>query len=440
MYSTSEAAKLLSVSTRRVTKMLADGQLEGEKISGVWLVDEDSVQKRLSSHSNKPGRPKLGERAAEVKFVLFNKTYPVLSLVYDSKLKTFTHITETLDERRVPVGISTKKGEIKIWDFNSWWSGRGIPQSRRNIEKILVEAGVFVPEELLMRNLGLTLSDQWWICPDGAALSWEDINFFGNDFESMAYQNGIMKGVHPNNTSDGNLEKFWTIENGKRMLYKQGSGLCQEPFNEVVATRLHRRLLTPCEFVPYELAEKDNLTWSVCPNFLKNNEEFIPATWVSKLYVKKNHESEHSHYVNCCEMLGAENVQLSLSHMIICDSLLSNTDRHFRNFGLVRNVDTLECRPAPIFDSGNSLWFDVSNTDLKKHTFKTVSKQFYENTSKQLLLVDDFSILSPENLEGFVEEAISVLAKNPLLSGRIALYEKLLTERINHLLTIANFN
>ena len=45
MYSTSEAAKLLSVSTRRVTKMLADGQLEGEKISGVWLVDEDSVQK-----------------------------------------------------------------------------------------------------------------------------------------------------------------------------------------------------------------------------------------------------------------------------------------------------------------------------------------------------------------------------------------------------------
>ena len=139
-------------------------------------------------------------------------------------------------------------------------------------------------------------------------------------------------------------------------------------------------------------------------------------------------------------MLAAENVQTSLSHMIICDSLLSNTDRHFRNFGLVRNVDKLECRPAPIFDSGNSLWFDVNNSDLEIHTFKTVSKQFYESTSKQLLLVDDFSILSPEKLEGFVEEAIAILSKNPLLSGRISLYENLLTERIEQLLAIANFN
>ena len=189
----------------------------------------------------------------------------------------------------------------------------------------------------------------------------------------------------------------------------------------------------------YELLKRGNLTYSVCPNFLKSNEEFIPATWVSKLYAKKNHESEFSHYVNCCEKLGVEDVQKSLSHMIICDSLLSNTDRHFRNFGIVRNVDTLECRPAPIFDTGNCLWFDVDDNDLQHRTFHTNSKQFYESASKQLLLVDDFSILQVEKLEGFVDDAINILSENPLLKTRIEQYEKLLTEKVQHLLAIATF-
>lgn len=439
MFSTSEAARKLNVSTRRVTKLLTNGQLKGQKVSGVWLVDEASVQERAVSSANKPGRPKVGEGASERKFVLHNRTYPVLNLVYDAALKTFTHVGEFLDEERLPAGIRSKNGEIKVWDFNSWWSGRGIPQSRQNIEKILEEAGVFVPEELVYRNLGLSLSDQWWICPEKSDLKWEDINFFDNDFESMAYQNGVLKGVHPNNTSDGNLEKCWTIESGNRKLYKLGSGLQQEPFNEVVATNLYKRLLRANEFVSYELLKRGNLTYSVCPNFLKSNEEFIPATWVSKLYAKKNHESEFSHYVNCCEKLGVEDVQKSLSHMIICDSLLSNTDRHFRNFGIVRNVDTLECRPAPIFDTGNCLWFDVDDNDLQHRTFHTNSKQFYESASKQLLLVDDFSILQVEKLEGFVDDAINILSENPLLKTRIEQYEKLLTEKVQHLLAIATF-
>ena len=133
-------------------------------------------------------------------------------------------------------------------------------------------------------------------------------------------------------------------------------------------------------------------------------------------------------------------MQEFLSHMIICDTLLSNTDRHFRNFGLIRNVDTLECRPAPIFDSGNCLWFDVDDHDLKHRTFTTKSKQFYDNFSKQLLLVDDFSILQEEKLKGFVEDAIGILSQNEMLESRIEVYEKLLTERIEWLLSVAAFS
>ena len=105
----------------------------------------------------------------------------------------------------------------------------------------------------------------------------------------------------------------------------------------------------------------------------------------------------------------------------------------------MRNVETLECRPAPIFDSGNCLWFDVDDYDLQHRTFNAKSKQFYESPAKQLLLVDDFSILKKDRLEGFVKDAMAIFSQNPLLKGRLELYEELLTEKVDHLLSVAAF-
>ena len=62
--------------------------------------------------------------------------------------------------------------------------------------------------------------------------------------------------------------------------------------------------------------------------------------------------------------------------MIVCDDIMANTDRHFRNFGIVRNVETLECRPAPIFDTGTSLWCDVELAALGAAETSFESKQF----------------------------------------------------------------
>lgn len=41
------------------------------------------------------------------------------------------------------------------------------------------------------------------------------------------------------------------------------------------------------------------------------------------------------------------------------DFLMTNKDRHLANFGLLREPNTLECiGPAPIFDTGNSMFYD----------------------------------------------------------------------------------
>ena len=52
--------------------------------------------------------------------------------------------------------------------------------------------------------------------------------------------------------------------------------------------------------------------------------------------------------------------------MIVLDFLIGNEDRHFNNFGLIRNAVTLEwIGVAPIFDCGTSLWYNTQESLIK---------------------------------------------------------------------------
>lgn len=444
MISVREAARRLGVSTRRVTELARTGALRAQKVSGVWLVSEDSVSERLTHVNKRGGRPVLGEACGEVKLTLMNRTHEIADVVYDTREKRFSKIGELLDLRRAPVGI-VENGVLPLVAFNDWWRHRGIPDTRAHIDSLLREAGCAVPEELLERNLGLSLSDQYWIRPRGSRLSWESVNFFNNDIESVAAllepkSIAERKGApHPDNTSDGNLTKTWENRAGRHVLVKSGSGLCQEPFNEAVATALHARLLETGEYARYDVEETADGFVSVCENFLSNEEEYIPAVYVERLLDKDRFSDSYRHYVACAESLGAQHVEESLAHMIVCDDIIANSDRHHRNFGLIRNVETLECRCAPIFDSGSSLWHDapLSQLALGEHGFE--SKQFFANPARQLLLVEDMSWVDVIALDGFADEAIGILSKNAELAERIPYIRTALEWRINRIVDIAEW-
>ena len=48
------------------------------------------------------------------------------------------------------------------------------------------------------------------------------------------------------------------------------------------------------------------------------------------------------HYVNLCEEHGIKNIRHSLDEMLVIDYIVANEDRHFNNFGVIRNAETLE--------------------------------------------------------------------------------------------------
>lgn len=106
----------------------------------------------------------------------------------------------------------------------------------------------------------------------------------------------------------------------------------------------------------------------------------------------------------------------------MCDDILANTDRHARNYGIIRNVETLECRMAPIFDSGTSLWCTKSPYDLKLGYYSFGGRQFNSNPVRQLLLVGDLTWLDVSLLDGFVDEAMGILSKNRANRGQASFY------------------
>lgn len=444
MITTFEAAKRLGVSQRRVVDLVHQGVLQAEKQGGIWLVDERSVALRSQSGANRPGRPARGYGKHEQRFTLMNRTHEVAELAYNVAHREFIHISELNDASRAPIGL-VHKGAMSLRDFNIWWRDRGIPQARDNLVQVLKGANADVPEELLYRNLGLSLSDQYWIRPEGSGLSWEEINFFNNGFKKAAEECAAERGaalsesIHPDNTSDGNLQKHW-IERGKnRILQKGARHFGQEPFNEVVATALHKRLLKRADFVPYSMAISDDGIVSECPNFLADTEEYVPAVYVEKALERSPSMNDYQHYTLCCEHLGASDIERTLACMIVCDDIIANHDRHYRNFGLIRDVETLACRPAPLFDSGSSLWCNKSLKELEKGDFSFQSKPFEDSPARQLLFVEDFSWFDRGAMDGFDEEAISILEQDGWIAYRLPFVHLALKRRVDRMVDIVEW-
>ncbi len=416
----SEASKLLNVSIGRVHQLIQSGALGAEKVGNLWLIDRRSIDARLKA-APAPGRPTIHRAANNERFLLMSRNHEVLSFRFDNATGEFFDADEVFDAARAPLSVMSPRGKkASRQALTNWWAHRVIPKARHGIEEKLRELGIENVYDLPFRSMGLSLSDQYWIKPYGSSLNWDDINFFENDFMEIEAEEWMADvGLDsPDNTSDGVLSKRWICKNEERRLLKGGTLLEQEPYNEVVATNLFERILAPKEFVPYGLEEWGGAVVSSCPNFLRADEEFIPALYVSEMKRQPERRSSYRHYVECCEQLGIVDAETSLGKMIVGDHIMANSDRHWRNFGIVRNVETLECRIAPIFDTGTSLWCHVPTRELAFTPFGFDTKPFFEDAGRQLRLVDDASWLQLDKLEGFPEWASEFLEENPAMIGR----------------------
>ena len=348
-------------------------------------------------------------------YVLMHKNVEVLDIRLDDYSGVIVDTGPIADVRHMPPGTMVKGQFIDRDALKGWWMGRTIPSSRSGVRNLLEFLDIPRASAVTTKSFGLSLSDQYWIRPKGLKLSWEDINYFDNGFSDdigdilfgKDVECGEIDFSSPDITSEGNLKKRWRMIDGKRCLFKGGSGdRCQEVFNEIIASEIAEAL--GIDHVRYWISWDGSNPYSVCEDFIDRDTEYVPAYHVLREDGRKGSESVYQRYVRICGDLGVDVVPF-LDRMIVLDHIIANGDRHLNNFGLVRDADTLEwLGPAPVYDCGSSLGFDLPTSELRMHA-NDECKPFARAFEKQLALVLSFDWVDVDAVAPVIQDVPRIL-------------------------------
>ncbi len=333
--------------------------------------------------------------------MLMNRDVPVCEVEYSLDLGSIREVGSLCNPEWAPPCALAPNGTVTRSELDYWWASRFVPAAR--FPRVLEQRPVF--RRLFEENRGLSLTDQYWMKPLGSEVSWREINFFANPFDEAVGREllgtmerssvaGVSSLVTPSAATNGMLRKYWRIANdGTRQLCKASTApLHREPANEYAATKLMELLLDPGDYVSYTVERRNGEPWSVCDCFTDETHEYIPAA--SLFY-----GDPPLYGPDALEALGRFGVDHgivgfneALDKMMAIDALLDNNDRHLGNFGVIRNVETLQFeRAVPLFDCGSSLWARVQD--------RPSFAPFAENTNRQVGLIGSLGWLDVRALD-----------------------------------------
>jgi len=348
------------------------------------------------------------------KYTLMNQNTQVLDFNYDEELNIITEVLNIYNIDFAPYRLKYEYDKNKNIDriiINNWYSGRGIPVHRDNVKEIEEQFNIDTTKELINKHYALSLSDQYWVKPFEMQVKWEDINYFDNSYDAINFTNATfgenaassIKGIvnvssdkfkTPNNTTDGQLKKVWLKIKNKNYLYKASGTLYNfEPINEVIASKICKILEVP--YVEYELSviksKRQNTLVSICECAINKNQEVITAYNILPREERKDFKDYYNTYLNILKENNIQNAEEYLQKMFMLDYIMLNEDRHLNNFGIIRDVNTLEwVSVCPIFDTGRSM---NTNVTLSYWDFKLGEvKCFTPNLVPSEVLTEFFTV------------------------------------------------
>jgi hypothetical protein len=230
----------------------------------------------------------------------------------------------------------------------------------------------------------------------------------------------------PNVCVDGSIEKRWIIEDGQRYLLK-GSRYkrMQEPFNERIASMILDEY--NIKHVEYELRRtRDSIPYSICKCMCDTNNEFLNAQWVIQKE-SQGRKDMYTHFLDICKKNGILDVKDRMDEMMGLDFIIGNEDRHRGNFGILRNSDTLQwVSIVPVFDNGNSLFFDKSDDEITESGIDSLGKAFGDSNRLNLKLLDRLGWYDKSKKD----KVIGIVAEG------LQCNERLKSQRINDIIEI----
>ena len=300
------------------------------------------------------------------RYYLMRKNEVITLMQFDDAGKLTAYSRNITESAKVLAPLSYRS-QPDEWLYK-WWEDRSIPLTRDQIKRFLSERGLSNPGQYLIDNLGLSLTDYYWLKPVDSDLTWKKVNLFDNPFHDdvflsskKAESDGSIQ-YTPNSSLQGDKEKAWTISDGKRCLVKGNhTNTSIESFNEVIASKLHN-MQNYDNYTDYQLIHIKGKAYAygcICDAFTSQDLELLSAWSIVTSEPMDKNTSYFEHFINICRKHGIDEDQLreDLEYQIQSDYVLSGYDRHLNNIAVLRDAGTLQfIRMAPIYDSGDCLF------------------------------------------------------------------------------------
>ena len=373
------------------------------------------------------------------------KLYDDILLTFSLEAKGLEGLTAEIhfiDENKqslLPVDLAvTGVGIVK------WLAKRVIPKNRAYVDIILKQFGLSAnnTKGIIDLCLGLSLKDSYWVTPVEFTGAYAEYNLFKNPF-SEALSLIAFRGsgnidkesiISPEFTTNGMLRKAWRHIDGDGIyLYKGGTegaaNTGNEPYSEYYACQIAKAMGLKC--VAYDLENWKGILASKCALFTDIDTAFVPIGDLMKSNTLKA-------ALDCYESLGKEYYD-NVCSMLVFDAVIYNEDRHFGNFGLLRDNHTGEFTgTAPIFDNGLSLFNfampdDFKNLDAYAKTRTTPYRISFEDVCRAIM-----SSRQKNQLRKLVNFTFTRHPSINLPEERLQAIENHIQKRVRELLAIPN--
>ena len=306
-------------------------------------------------------------------------------------LKAQIHSIDEEERALFPLDLElTDDGLVK------WLQRRVIPKNRAYVAEILKTFGLSVNDTKGIIDVckGLSLNDSYWVVPQGFTGTFAQYNLYENRFSeilSLVAYTGIGQSdaaftTSPELTTNGMLPKAWRFIDGEGIyLYKGGTfgaaNTGNEPYSEFYASQVAQAM--GLDAVAYELENWKGILASRCKLFTDINTAYIP---IGRIVREGGLKACLEYY----RQLGPEAYE-QIKSMLVFDAVIYNEDRHFGNFGVLRDNHTGKVTgAAPVFDNGMSLFNfampeDFQDLDSYAKTRGTAYSVSFESVCQEVM-------------------------------------------------------
>ena len=306
-------------------------------------------------------------------------------------LKAQIHSIDEEERALFPLDLElTDDGLVK------WLQRRVIPKNRAYVAEILKTYGLSVNDTKGIIDVckGLSLNDSYWVVPQGFTGTFAQYNLYENRFSeilSLVAYTGIGQSdaaftTSPELTTNGMLPKAWRFIDGEGIyLYKGGTfgaaNTGNEPYSEFYASQVAQAM--GLDAVAYELENWKGILASRCKLFTVINTAYIP---IGRIVREGGLKACLEYY----RQLGPEAYE-QIKSMLVFDAVVYNEDRHFGNFGVLRDNHTGKVTgAAPVFDNGMSLFNfampeDFQDLDSYAKTRGTAYSVSFESVCQEVM-------------------------------------------------------